>query len=72
MEEKIDLNVCYRRAFEALGITGSVQKFTDYITEYAPVVLIVLAVKVFTALFNQIKENIMKHCCRKVWTANEE
>ena len=42
MEEKIDLNVCYRRAFEALGITGSVQKFTDYITEYAPVVLIVL------------------------------
>ena len=26
MEEKIDLNVCYRRAFEALGITGSVQK----------------------------------------------
>ena len=45
MEEKIDLNVCYRRAFEALGITGSVQKFTDYITEYAPVVLIVLAPK---------------------------
>ena len=42
MEEKIDLNVCYRRAFEALGITGSVQKFTDYITEYVPVVLIVL------------------------------
>lgn len=42
MEEKIDLNVCYRKAFEALGITGSVQKFADYITEYAPVVLIVL------------------------------
>lgn len=42
MEEKIDLNVCYRKAFEALGSTGSVQKFADYITEYAPVVLIVL------------------------------
>lgn len=26
MEEKIDLNVCYRRAFEALGITGSVSE----------------------------------------------
>lgn len=25
MEEKIDLNVCYRKAFEALGSTGSVQ-----------------------------------------------
>ena len=35
MEEKIDLNVCYRKAFEALGITGSVQKFADYITEYS-------------------------------------
>lgn len=35
MEEKIDLNVCYRKAFEALGSTGSVQKFADYITEYA-------------------------------------
>ena len=42
MEEKFDLNICYRKAFEALGITGSVQKFADYITEYAPVVLIVL------------------------------
>lgn len=42
MEEKFDLNVCYRKAFEALGITGSVQKFADYITEYAPIVLIVL------------------------------
>lgn len=30
MEEKIDLNVCYRKAFEALGSTGSVQKFADY------------------------------------------
>ena len=42
MEEKFDLNICYRKAFEALGITGSVQKFADYITEYAPVILVVL------------------------------
>ena len=71
MEEKINLNVCYRKAFEALGSTGSVQKFTDYITEYAPVVLIVLDIggRYLQCL---IKENIMKHCCRKVWTANEE
>ena len=69
MEEKIDLNVCYRKAFEALGITGSVQKFADYITEYAPVVFWTLEARYLQCL---IKEDIMKHCCRKVWTANEE
>ena len=32
MEEKIDLNVCYRKAFEALGITGSVPVSYTHLT----------------------------------------
>ena len=68
MEEKIDLNVCYRRAFEALGITGSVQKFTDYITEYAPVVLIVLDIggKILAMSHKgEYNENEIQRNCRR-------